>query len=709
MDLDLKFNNSIPNEIRFREYYDGKTFDIVIMCDKVDVLDNGRKYSVKICSDEKEYSFFGFMAEYRDNEELYKFIKNKINSYMCYGKNIIQDNYNIPTDLTIETPSLNYILDKQQSSIIYVSRLIEEELYNIKEEIQFESYTKSKAISSKNIMNEIYKHTVIGDNLDANIMIATLGILDNKIIKNNDEPTLKTSVLVINYYEYPKWCDLVQQFYKGKTKFIMTENQLKKLIIGNQKKTINKDLKKLKRSLSSIGHLNIDEINSHNLIVISYEFYDRFWFYCNQNQLMFQRVIYSNVKNSQPLNGDYIPSHKYYYLTSSTSSFNKYKTPHNIHFINNLYLSQYKDFFQHVPFISKEFNYLYNMRYLLFTHKIDHTFLTRAFDVLFIRNDKKFIHTRISTIINEIYYNIKSNSIFINNSIIENINMDNLIDAIQEMGINIKSHTNTLAILTKFYNDKLKMYDLENIKPENKIQIDKLKQNIKDIQNRINLADNDCPICMDKIEKPTVVHCCVNLFCFKCIALTLNTSKSCPMCRAELTTTDQITLIDNNVNDTTTAPIDTFNVSDIQYVTKQSKSRNCYQNLGLLLEHIKSRDDDHRIIVAVNKDLSDYEKIIKTFASQKMRLDNSIEECIYKPEKLKKFVNSYKKGDLFKCISIQHMYYMYRIGILEQLNLECTTDVIYIDDDDEIYDKSIMMSLDGYQNKNINIWKLLTS
>lgn len=62
-------------------------------------------------------------------------------------------------------------------------------------------------------------------------------------------------------------------------------------------------------------------------------------------------------------------------------------------------------------------------------------------------------------------------------------------------------------------------------------QIDiEFKDNIKEIEYL------ECPICIDKFNKPVIVQCCGNSFCSKCLHIHLNSNSQCPICRTVIST-----------------------------------------------------------------------------------------------------------------------------------------------------------------------------
>ena len=57
---------------------------------------------------------------------------------------------------------------------------------------------------------------------------------------------------------------------------------------------------------------------------------------------------------------------------------------------------------------------------------------------------------------------------------------------------------------------------------------------IKHSMIRRKVEDNECMICLEPAEMPTLVGCCYNLYCGKCVLRNMITSHKCPTCRDDL-------------------------------------------------------------------------------------------------------------------------------------------------------------------------------
>lgn len=63
---------------------------------------------------------------------------------------------------------------------------------------------------------------------------------------------------------------------------------------------------------------------------------------------------------------------------------------------------------------------------------------------------------------------------------------------------------------------------------------------MEETKNNINIDDDDCPICFEKMtnEKGTATTGCKHKFCTPCFARAMRKSNDCPLCRAKITPED---------------------------------------------------------------------------------------------------------------------------------------------------------------------------
>jgi len=141
------------------------------------------------------------------------------------------------------------------------------------------------------------------------------------------------------------------------------------------------------------------------------------------------------------------------------------------------------------------------------------------------------------------------------------INAGNLKEAITKLNCNISTSNNIVYILTENIKTELEnsIKELKYVKSlitndrdahKIKIQtietnIEKNKSKLKTIEDRVSsIKDEVCVICAGSYNKPTIVHCCKNIYCFECLIGSLASCyNKCPMCRANVAK-DLYTVID---------------------------------------------------------------------------------------------------------------------------------------------------------------------
>ena len=140
---------------------------------------------------------------------------------------------------------------------------------------------------------------------------------------------------------------------------------------------------------------------------------------------------------------------------------------------------------------------------------------------------------------------------FIPGSVMQMVNGGDLEGAIRSLNCSVQSGTNLIKALTNRMTDQIsdlkmevgcelkKKYRSEIKKQEQVELVAGLNNKIARIENRLaelekNILDREngiCNLCFGEVEKPTMVNCCNNIFCFDCILDTCSQSHRCPICR----------------------------------------------------------------------------------------------------------------------------------------------------------------------------------
>ena len=108
----------------------------------------------------------------------------------------------------------------------------------------------------------------------------------------------------------------------------------------------------------------------------------------------------------------------------------------------------------------------------------------------------------------------------------------------------------------------------------------------------------------DDINDKSLVKCCSNVFCFKCINIWLASKNVCPLCKTKLNT-DDLYLIRDNEDDTENIIIDE---------TLPNKEFDKLKNLEILL---KNKDPNSKFLIFSEFDIS-FDRIIDILQKTKI-------------------------------------------------------------------------------------------
>jgi len=151
------------------------------------------------------------------------------------------------------------------------------------------------------------------------------------------------------------------------------------------------------------------------------------------------------------------------------------------------------------------------------------------------------------------------------NSNIENvtIEIDEILNKIQNCKNKINEYSeigdkHQTSLEQELLNNlNLKKKTLQGKKSSIKISIKNHTEKIKDLKfkaesltNRIsNVETKSCPVCMQLVTNACMTHCCNNIFCFQCLAMSCNYNNTCPLCRSNINMKEIIAISDNKVTD----------------------------------------------------------------------------------------------------------------------------------------------------------------
>jgi len=215
---------------------------------------------------------------------------------------------------------------------------------------------------------------------------------------------------------------------------------------------------------------------------------------------------------------------------------------------------------------------------------------------------------------------------YINNSILDKINANDISGAIKDLGGKNETEEGIATLICADMNKNLSNKNKEreyifglDILEENKTvrlknidnEIHIIEGKIKDLTERITEINTKiCSICLDNVTQPIILEC-THIFCGSCLFNFLNANtynstniKKCPDCRAEIKSTENLTAIVSSKEDIT---------NDIVQVEDDNKiGKGILNKEDTLLEIIKNKPDG-KFIVFSKVDV--FTKIIKLLIS----------------------------------------------------------------------------------------------
>jgi len=147
---------------------------------------------------------------------------------------------------------------------------------------------------------------------------------------------------------------------------------------------------------------------------------------------------------------------------------------------------------------------------------------------------------------------------YVNDSILEYINAGDIDGAIISLGGNVDTDKNIIDLMLRKMTNSITEYELKirNLtllylsENEASARLQKYTEKLTFHKNRItefknNIQDsleNECVICGDPKTSPTIVPCCQNVSCGKCILNWLKNHNTCPFCRSNIQISDLMTI-----------------------------------------------------------------------------------------------------------------------------------------------------------------------
>ncbi len=231
------------------------------------------------------------------------------------------------------------------------------------------------------------------------------------------------------------------------------------------------------------------------------------------------------------------------------------------------------------------------------------------------------------------------------------INAGNMKEAVARLNCDIDTEENIVKVLTdkistELHNLKKELSYVKSLIPADvdahekrlngiKANIARCKTKLDTVKERISSISNECCfICADNFDSPTILDCCKNVFCLKCLLAALKAGgNKCPYCRHVIKSNKEYHVISAKPD------------KKIKVVSNEKKSTKGFDQmdksdvLEKILTYIAKNDQTPRILI-----FSDYsqtfDKIIKNIA--KANLQYALLSGI--PAHITNVINEFKQG-----------------------------------------------------------------
>lgn len=293
----------------------------------------------------------------------------------------------------------------------------------------------------------------------------------------------------------------------------------------------------------------------------------------------------------------------------------------------------------------------------------------------------------------------------VDRNIIECLNSDNVAAAIEYINPAQKStEENIITLLLAKYTrninniDTMLEYVTNRMQYDNETQrtheIARLTKNkdefvskVKSITARIK-ETNTCCICYDDIQTKTVMNCCSNAFCFKCVTLWMNQSSTCPLCKTRIDTASMLVVSSSSSSEQPRQGIEQHHDP-----TGINDTNDKIQNLMCILK--KCTNNEKVLIFSYNDEM--------LVNIQQLLQEHSLRHSMLKGNHvvINSHINEYRNGNLNILLVNPRNY-----G--SGMNLENTTDIILLHKFDNEIESQVIGRAQRYGRESpLRIWYLL--
>jgi len=498
--------------------------------------------------------------------------------------------------------------------------------------------------------------------------------------------SIKTNVLVIPHNIPSQWENYVRDFGCDIKYLMLNKNKVLKSI---EEETI--------------------KLEDYDLIIVTSTFYKHLANYVRDKTYKFQRVIFDEIDNIVITGCTRINAMFYWFVTASYG--------------NLLYPKGY-NYYDRT--IHRYISYAEGMRTPGFVRQI-FTELSEAIPkelmkILIVKNSEAYVQSslQLPEIVNHVIQCMTPAHIRILNgvadtNIINALNAGDIAGAINFVSSNNRTtEDNIIDTMISKYKKELKnmtlrmrmteqlAFDEESERQEaitviNR-RIEELNKKIELIEERIK-TNEFCSICYDNIDNKTIVECCQNSFCFRCIHFWMNRNPICPMCKSqieeknlfvvsEIVQDDDASMTQTDDEASTSSPMDIFNPENTRKFDKS-------ENLKKILMHRLSDPSFKGLIFSCYD--SSFVNVIPILESLNVKWSY----MKGRGDIIKNTVQRYKNGDLQVLLINVHDY-----G--SGLNLENTSDIVMFHKFDSEIEKQVIGRAHRLgRTSNLSVWYLL--
>jgi SNF2 family DNA or RNA helicase len=160
-----------------------------------------------------------------------------------------------------------------------------------------------------------------------------------------------------------------------------------------------------------------------------------------------------------------------------------------------------------------------------------------------------------------------------------------------------------------------------------------LEEKNKIIEERISFSDEECCfICADYYVMPTVVSCCNNVYCYKCLMEAISSVNKCPYCREPVSSKTFKVIYEDTIKNEKIIHQPTC----VQYI--ESKKADAFTDI---LNHIRIHDVSPKILI-----FSDYSATLEHVGELVTQVGMTGKNLKGTPARINNILNAFDEGSL---------------------------------------------------------------